>query len=101
MIQISFKFKISIYCSLIVFALQILHHFQRKKNMRDHRNRIKEMIEFVKIKYPTYALQVINEISESDLQNNRYHWFGAKKDFDYEKMHHDIIKVFMATKEVK
>ena len=69
--------------------------------MRDHRNRIKEMIEFVKIKYPTYALQVINEISESDLQNNRYHWFGAKKDFDSKTMHPDIIKAFMATKKVK
>ena len=101
MIQISFKFKISVYRSLIVFALQILHHFRRKKNMRDHRNRIKEMISFIEIKYPTYALQVINEISESDLQNDRYHWFGAKKDFDYEKMHPDIIKAFMATKKVK
>ena len=99
MIQISLKFKTSVYCSLIVFTLQILHHL--KKNMRDHRNHIKEMIEFVKIKYPTYASQVINENSKSDLQNNRYHWFGAKKDFDYEKMHSDIIKAFLATKKVK
>ena len=46
-------------------------------------------------------MQVISEIFESDLQNKRYHWFGAKKDFDYEKMHPDIIKAFMATKKVK
>ena len=59
------------------------------------------MIKIVKIKYPTYALQVINEISESDLQNDKDHWFGAKIDFDYEKMHPDIIKAFTATKKVK
>ena len=59
------------------------------------------MISFIEIKYPTYALQVINEIFELDLQNNSYHWFGAKKDFDYKKMYPDIIKAFMATKKVK
>ena len=68
-----------------------------KKNMRDHRNCIKDMIEFFEIKYPTYALQVVNEIFESDLQNYMYHWFGAEKDFDCKKMHPNIIKAFMAT----
>ena len=58
--------------------------------MREHRNHIKGMIEFVESKYQIYALQVINEISESDLQKDRYHWFGAKKDFEYKKMHPDI-----------
>ena len=68
--------------------------------MTEHRNRIKEIIEFIEIKHLTYALQGINEISESDLQNNRHYWFGAKKDFDYKKLHPDIIKAFMATKKV-
>ena len=43
------------------------------------------MIAFVETKYPTYALQVISEISNSDLHNNGYHWFGAKKDLDNNK----------------
>ena len=69
--------------------------------MREHRSCIKEMLEFIKIKCSTYALQVINEITELDLQNNSCHQFGAKKDFKYKKMHPDIIKAFMATKKVK
>ena len=44
------------------------------------------MIEFVEIEYTIYALQVINEISELNLKNNRYHSFGAKEDFDYKKI---------------
>ena len=69
--------------------------------MREHRNCIKEIIEFIEIKHPTYTLQVISETSELDLQNNGYHCFGAKKDFEYEKMFPDIIKAFVATKKVR
>ena len=69
--------------------------------MRDHRNRIKEIIEFVEMKYPTYALQVVSIISDSDLENDRFHWYGAQKDLDYEKIHPDVIKAFMASKKVK
>ena len=43
----------------------------------------------------------MNKISELDLQNNRYHWFGARKDFEYKKIHPDFIKAFMARKKVK
>ena len=39
--------------------------------MKDHSNHIEEMIAFIEIKYPTYTSQVISEISNSDLQNNR------------------------------
>ena len=75
--------------------MQILHHFQ------DYWNCIKEIIVFIEIKYPIYASQVIREISESDLENNRYHWFAAKNDFDYEKIYPDIINAFMTSEEIK
>ena len=69
--------------------------------MRDHCNRIKEMILFIEIKYPTYALQVVSIISDSDLENDRFHWYGVQKDFDYEKIHPDVIKTFMASKKLR
>ena len=59
------------------------------------------MIAFIEMKFPTYALQVMSKISESDLQNKKSHWFGAKKDFDCKKVQPDIIKAFMATKKGK
>ena len=74
---------------------------KKKQTMRDHRNRIKEMISFIEIKYPTYALQVVSIISDSDLENDRFHWYGAQKDFDFEKIHPDVIKAFMASNKIK
>ena len=69
--------------------------------MRDHRNQIKEMIEFVEMKFPTYASQVVSFVSDLDLENDRFHWYGAQKDLDYEKIHPDVIKAFMASKKIK
>ena len=60
--------------------------------MRDHQNQIKEMMEFVEVKYPTCALQVVT----FDLENDVYNWFDTKKDFDYKKKHPNVIKAFMA-----
>ena len=31
------------------------------------------------MKYPTYALQVVSIISDSDLKNDQLHWYGAQK----------------------
>ena len=52
-------------------------------------------------KYPAFALQVVSNISESDLENDWFHWYGAQKDFDYEKIHPDVIKAFMASKKLR
>ena len=54
------------------------------------------MIEFVEMKYPTYALQVVSIISDSELENYQFHWYGAPKDLNYEKIHPVVIKAFMA-----
>ena len=69
--------------------------------MRDHRNLIKEIIEFVGMKYLTHALQVVSITSDLDLEHDQFHWYGTQKDFDYEKIHPDVIKVFMALKKIK
>ena len=69
--------------------------------MRDHCNQVNEMMEFVEMKYPTYALQVVSIILDSDLENDQFHWYGTQKDFDYEKKHSDVIKAFMASKKTK
>ena len=53
------------------------------------------------MKYPTYALQVVSIISYSGLENDWFHWFGAQKDLDYEKIHPDVITAFMASKKIK
>ena len=62
------------------------------------------------MKYPTYALQVVSNayglqvvsnISDSDLENDWNHWYGTQKDFDYEKIHPNIIKAFMTSKKMK
>ena len=46
--------------------------------MRCHRNQIKELIEFVEMKYPTNAIQVVSIISDTDLENDWFHWYGAQ-----------------------
>ena len=59
------------------------------------------MIEFVKVKYPTYVLQVVSIITHSHLENDWFHWYGAQNDFDYENIHPDMIEVFMSSKKIK
>ena len=68
-------------------------YVSRQKAMRDLRNRIKEMISFIEIKYPTYALQVVSIIPDSDLENDRFHWYGRPKEFDYEKIQPDYSEI--------
>ena len=63
---------------------------------RNHRERLKEMMEFIKKKYPTYSRECIRDLTSEDLEDERCNWFGAKQDFKYENVHSDIIKAFMS-----
>ena len=70
------KFKILIYHNQIVQEQHLQHHFQRKNTMKDHKNCVKEMIEFIEVKYPIYVLQVLTFITDSDVENDQFHWYG-------------------------
>ena len=72
-----------------------LNNNQERENSNTNEIGHFKMISFIEIKYPTYALQVVSIISDSDLENDWFHWYGAPKDFDYEKIHPDVIKAFM------
>ena len=59
--------------------------------MKNHREHLLEMINFVQQKYLTYSRECIRELSEEDKCNDRYNWFEANYDFIYENLHSDII----------
>ena len=72
-----------------------------EKTKKNHRDRLNEMMEFIKIKYPTYSRECIREITQEDREDERHNWDGAKYDFACENLHSDVIKAFMAIKKVK
>ena len=71
------------------------------KTMKNHRERLAEIIKFVQEKHPTHSRECVREISEECKNNDRHNWFEAKYDFIYEHLHSDIIKAFMAGKKLK
>ena len=64
------------------------------KTMKNHRERLAEMIKFVQEKHPTCSRECVREISEEDKNNDRHNWFEAKHDFICKHLHSDTIETF-------
>ena len=69
--------------------------------MKNARARLSEMIIFLKHKYPAVARRLVIKITQRDLNDPTFHWYGATEDFVYSDIHPDIIKAFLSLKKNK
>ena len=60
-----------------------------------------EMITFIKSKYPAVARRLVIKITQRDLNDPSFHWYGATEDFNYSDIHPDIVKAFLSLKKIK
>ena len=59
------------------------------------------MIEHVEKAHPTCTLECAMKVFNEDFESEDFDWHGHRKDFDYEKLNSNAIKVFVAKKKVK
>ena len=69
--------------------------------MKNARARLLEMITFIKSKYPAVARRLVIKITQRDLNDPSFHWYGATEDFNYSDIHPDIVKAFLSLKKIK
>ena len=76
--------------------------FKKKvKTLRDHRNRIKHIHEFLAEKHHDYYALGTRELTEEELQDPSKHWWKNKRDLIYKGFNVNIFKAFLSKKGTK
>ena len=76
--------------------------FKKKvKIMRDHRNWIKHICEFLEANYNEYFTLGTRELSEEELQDSSEYWWKNKCDLICKGFNMKILKVFLGAKGIK
>jgi hypothetical protein len=73
-------------------------NFSMKEATRnEHRNRLKRMMEWIKERYPTYANEVIREITQAELGDPKKHFYKNTHDFIYDLLDPTVIRAFLTS----
>ena len=76
--------------------------FHRKvKTMKDHRNRIQHVCNFIHEKYPQYSATMVRRLNIVDYGNSEKNFFTSTHDIEYASLSADIVLAFMGTKKNK
>ena len=73
-------------------------HYKKMKTVKDHCNRLKEMIGWVELNYPEYYAEGVTPLSDEQIADER-RYYRSTHDFVYDTLNVEITKAFLATKK--